>query len=67
VAFILTALRVAIPTIIGFTLLDSIYYGQLTFTPYNFLMINVLENRSAEFGVSPAHQFFTVFMPKIFG
>jgi len=61
--FIFAALFVALPSIAFFVALDSIYYGGLTFTAYNFFVINVLHNKSADFGVHPLWYYFTDALP----
>lgn len=55
------------PTFIVIVAIDSIYYKQFTCTALNFLIINLIDNRSAEFGVSPPLAFFTDYLPKAFG
>lgn len=49
---------VALPILILVIGADCIYYGQFTLTSWNFLKINVLENRSADFGVSSPWEYF---------
>ncbi|MCL7763179.1 hypothetical protein MPF19_07090 [Polaribacter sp. Z014] len=34
-------------------LLDSWFYGELTIAPYNYFVENIINNKAAEFGVSP--------------
>jgi phosphatidylinositol glycan class B len=38
--------------------LDSHNYGQLTFTPYNYLYVNIVEKYAMKFGVSPWYDYF---------
>jgi len=40
------------------TLVDSYYYGTLTFTPYNYVYMNVVQKYAAEFGVTPWYDYF---------
>lgn len=62
-AFAVAGVVVAIP-IIGFCVfLDSIYFGELTLTSYNFLRANILEGLSAYFGTDPFYTYVLVFMP----
>jgi phosphatidylinositol glycan class B len=67
VAFILTAVLVALPTLGLSVLIDSVYYGQLTITAYNFFLVNVFKNLSAEFGTHRTWIFFDQFLPEAFG
>jgi len=41
------------------TLLDSLYYGQLTLVPLNFLRFNLLSDGSALYGSHPWYWYFT--------
>lgn len=51
--FLDALIRVAIPTLFIAIMIDSLYFGWFpTITAWNFFKVNVLENRSAEFGVS---------------
>ena len=45
---------------------DSYFYGELTFTPYNFIKVNILERKSECFGVHKAHEYITSYAPFIF-
>ena len=63
ISFILSAILVALPTLALVVALDSLYYGGLTITAWNFLLINVLENRSSDFGVQPLWFYFTDALP----
>jgi hypothetical protein len=67
IPFILTGLLVALPSLALVVLLDSIYYGGLTFTAWNFFVINVLENLSAAFGVQPWSFYLTETLPEALG
>ncbi len=53
----------ALPTIALIVALDSIYYGGLTLTARNFFVINVMQNKSADFGVQPLWYYFTDALP----
>ena len=46
---------------LGF-LVDSWYYGEWVFTPYEYFRVNILEAKAAEFGVSPWYQYFVLFL-----
>jgi hypothetical protein len=62
--FIIAFILVVIPTLSVLILIDSVYYGELTITAWNFVKINVLENRSAEFGISSPCEFVLDHIPK---
>jgi phosphatidylinositol glycan class B len=62
--FIKAGALFAVPTLLFTILLDSLYYRKLTSTAWNFFVINVLENRSAEFGVSSPLAFIEEHMPE---
>jgi phosphatidylinositol glycan class B len=57
------AASVAVPTIIFLTAMDSYYYQQFTFVPYNFLKKNIVEHISEYFGVSPTHTYLSTTIP----
>jgi phosphatidylinositol glycan class B len=58
---------VALPTLVLFISIDSFYYGELTFVPYNFLYKNLVENISGnKFGVSPATDYLIKTFPLVF-
>lgn len=40
------------------TLFDSYMYGHLTFTPYNYFYVNILQKYASSFGVTPFYQYF---------
>ena len=40
------------------SLLDSYYYGQWTFTPWNYFNINIIHKYAASFGVTPWYDYF---------
>lgn len=61
--FIYAGFLVALPAIAIVVALDSIYYGGLTFTAWNFFVVNVLQNKSADFGVHPLWYYFTDALP----
>ena len=63
-AFLLSSVLVAVPTLLLIIGIDSIYYKQFTCTAYNFLVVNVIENRSAEFGISSCWAFIINYLPK---
>lgn len=65
--YVESAVRVFIPTLLVCILLDSIYFGHLTITAWNFFKVNVIENRSAEFGVSSPMQFIYYYLPEALG
>jgi phosphatidylinositol glycan class B len=45
--------------IVGFsTLLDSHYYGQFTFSPYNYFYVNITQKYAAQFGTTPWYDYF---------
>ncbi|CAJ0577511.1 unnamed protein product, partial [Mesorhabditis spiculigera] len=48
-----TAILVVPSVLAATTLLDTLYYGRLTLSVYNFLSFNVLQGGSAYFGVHP--------------
>ena len=50
---VLNFIVIGVPTIFLALGLDSLYYGRWTLTPINFLNFNVIENGSANYGVSP--------------
>lgn len=62
-AFIKAVIFIAIPTIALIILIDSLYYGELAITAWNFLKINVIENRSSDFGVEPPLEFLLKYLP----
>lgn len=47
-------------TLLG-TLLDSLFYQEFTFTPYNFIKGNLEGGRAAEFGTAPFYYYLLVF------
>jgi hypothetical protein len=65
--YIKAGILIALPSLIIIIGIDSIYYGELTCTAWNFLKINVLLNKSAEFGVDPPTKFIFYYLPKAFG
>lgn len=40
------------------TAIDSYYYGKLTFTPYNYFYLNIIQKYAASFGVTPWYDYF---------
>ena len=67
IPFLKAGIFVALPTITGIIVIDSIYYKQFTVTGYNFMHINVVENRSAEFGTGSNLIFITEYLPYTLG
>lgn len=63
VPLLLAAIFVALPIVVICILLDSLYFGSLTITSYNFLKINVIEGLSRCFGDDPIHIYLTNFIP----
>ena len=49
--FVISGIVVAIPSFLLFILGDSLYYGQFTFVPFNFIYKNIIEDISSSFGV----------------
>lgn len=66
VAFIISGIVVFIPIVCFCTILDSIYYGELTFTAYNFLKANLTEGLSKYFGTDPIYFYLIAIMPLLF-
>jgi phosphatidylinositol glycan class B len=52
-AFLKAGFLIFIPTVLSSIAIDSIYYGELTFSGYGFLKFNIIENKSRFFGVEP--------------
>lgn len=50
-----------------FILVDTYYYKQVTFTPYNFYWANVYQNMASLFGTHPWHWNFTNGLPTLLG
>lgn len=66
IPFLFSGILVFFP-IIGFcTLLDSLYYGELTFTSLNFVKANLAEGLSKYFGTDPVYHYVAAIMPLIF-
>lgn len=65
-AFILAGILVFIPIVCFCTMLDSIYYGEVTFTAYNFLKSNLTEGLSKYFGTDPFYFYLIAIMPLLF-
>jgi GPI mannosyltransferase 3 len=69
--FLVSAIVVAAPIILGSTLLDSYYYSpdgkfEWTITGKNFLVVNVVEGLSKYFGDHPTWQYLLVYGPAMF-
>lgn len=47
--------------------LDTRYYGELTFTPWNFFVFNILQGGADYYGVHPWHWYLTNAMPTMIG
>jgi len=60
--FVLSGFLVAVPMLMISVAADSWFYGKLTFTPWNFVKFNVIDEGSDAFGVDPWHVFFTKIM-----
>jgi len=54
-SFLIAGIFVAIPLIFLCVCLDSLYYGELTITSYNFVRANLVEGLSKYYGVDPPH------------
>jgi GPI mannosyltransferase 3 len=68
-----TDLRILLILFIGFlttllccTILDSIMYGELTFAPYHYFYVNLIENKVSSFGVSPWYHYFEDLLNKTY-
>ena len=48
------------------TYLDCSFYGTLTFVPWNFIRVNIIEGLSATFGADPTWKYFTTELPARF-
>jgi GPI mannosyltransferase 3 len=71
IPFLICAITVALPIVVGSTYLDSWFYSQgrefeWTFTGLNFLRINVVEGLSKYFGDHPWWFYVAVFGPAMF-
>ena len=71
VPFLICAIFVAVPIVVGSTYLDSWFYSQgrefeWTFTGLNFLRVNVVEGLSKYFGDHPWWFYVAVFAPAMF-
>lgn len=64
-AYFKSLIFAAAPTLAILIALDSLYYKTLTFTAYNFLYKNIIENVSAKFGVSPFEEYIITTLPKV--
>jgi len=58
---------VALVAILASTALDSLYYGQFTFVPWEFVKWNVFEGVASFYGSHPFHWYFTQGFPVILG
>lgn len=49
--------------LIGFEVyINSIFYGQFTFAPYNYLKLNLIDGKASNFGTSPFFAYFYLFL-----
>ncbi|VDN84789.1 unnamed protein product [Brugia pahangi] len=60
-----TCLSSCLPVLFLATILDSVAYGKLTFTIWNFIRFNVLEGGSSHFGSHPWHWFLSQGLPAV--
>jgi len=60
--FALSGILVALPMLLITVAADSIYYGKLTITSWNFYEFNVLESKSDFFGIMAWHDYLKAFM-----
>ncbi len=45
--------------VVGFSAaIDSYYYGEFSFTPYNYFYVNLVQKYAAQFGVTPWYDYF---------
>jgi GPI mannosyltransferase 3 len=65
-AFLISGFVVALPIIGVCIAFDSLYFGELTLTPINFLKANILEGLSRYFGVDPFYRYVFVLLPLFF-
>jgi hypothetical protein len=63
VPLIISFFIIAIPSLVVFIIIDTIYYDWLTFAPYNFIYKNLVEDVSSDFGISPPFEYFTRTFP----
>lgn len=61
----LTPVAVVILTLTA--VIDSYFYGQFVFVPFNFFKVNILDNVSSFFGVHPVYWYLTHAMPLYMG
>ena len=61
-AYLFTAMVVALPTMIGLIAIDSLYYGYFTIVPVRFLVKNIVEKISLQYGVEAKtyYMFYTI-------
>lgn len=52
-AYLQSLIIAGLPTLAILIAIDSVFYGELTFTAYTFLLKNLIEGVSEMFGVSP--------------
>jgi len=53
--FVISGFLIAVPMLVLAVAADSWFYGKLTFTHWNFLKFNVIDEGSSSFGVDPWH------------
>jgi phosphatidylinositol glycan class B len=61
-SFLIAGIIVALPLISFCITLDSLYYGEITITSYNFVKANLMEGLSKYYGVDPPHQYIVTYM-----
>ncbi|ELU43975.1 glycosyltransferase family 22 protein [Rhizoctonia solani AG-1 IA] len=49
------------------TIIDTLYYGALTFTPFSFLKTNLVSGVASFYGVNTFHYYFTQGLPIVLG
>jgi hypothetical protein len=65
-AFFKSGLLIGLPSLGLFILVDSMYYGEYTFAPYNFMYVNVVQKVSEKYGVSPPTEYIYKTLPEAF-
>lgn len=57
---------IACPMVAILCAIDSYFYGNFVFIPYNFYLINIVKKASEDFGVSPFYYYISDAMPDAF-
>jgi hypothetical protein len=57
---------IGVATILGISLIDSVFYGRFTCSPLNFLVFNVVSGLSKLFGTHPLHWYVSSALPVMF-